>query len=435
MHDSNRCEQWINNCANDELKTIWKEAPKRVLTLRICQKHFLKEFLGSTSRLVGHAVPAPYGLALEELDAEKFMVECASLKSTSASAAKQSRIRSKYAKLADEADKNQVPLVKSSCPLIPEQVDQIDDIYHEPLIPRDHSSVVVEHEDSFTLVTSISNTSYDTLNASNSIQDSEKSLPSSQRTATQAHSHNLRILPSRQNGSDIREELEEDRGEQSEFNSFNFRANLTKLDRNANPKISYDREGRVVSIQYPNETLSMIKTNDNEQHEAHIVALKHKVRHYQRKLAVINHRYQKLRSQLKGRSNKMRLLESLNICKNDFDPCVFEIFKRQIKGPLSKQGNRWSNEVKTFASSIFLRSRSAYKFIRKTIDLPSESIVKRFVGDKKLSKNLISIRHEVNEDETDVENDHKDGSCCDEEESRHDNAIGIRSGNLNDVGQ
>lgn len=389
--------------------------------------------------MVGHAVPAPYGVALEELDAEKFMVECAKLKSTSASAAKQSRIRSKYAKLIDEANKNHSTAKTSGGHVVPVQVDQVNDFYHEPLIPRDNSSVVVEHEDSFTLVTSISNTDYDQIRINN-LHDSDKSniLVSSQQRSTQSHSHNLRTLPSRQNGSDIKEP-EEDKDDSSEFDSFNSQANSNNSIKNANPKINYDREGRVVSIQYPNETLSMIKTNDNEQHEAHIVALKHKVRHYQRKLAVINHRYQKLRSQLKGRSNRMRLLESLNICKSDFAPCVFEIFKRQIKGPSSKQGNRWSNEVKSFSSSIYLRSRSAYKFIRKTIDLPSESIVKRFIDDKKLSKNLMTIEQEDNDDESmEEEDDHGDASGDDNGNGQiytnNNDTIDIRS-DLDEIGQ
>lgn len=365
-------------------------------------------------------MPAPFGVALEDLDAEKFMVECASLKSTSASSAKQSRIRSKYAKLVDDSGKHRTPVlpVRTSSQAIHEQV-----IYHEPLIPRDQSDVVVEHEDSFTLVTSLNNrTNHETVRIHN-IQDSEEPNISQivQKRSIQAHSHNLRTLPSRQNGSDLIE-LEENREDLSENNSTNSQIDSNKLNRNANPKINYDREGRVVSIQYPNETLSMIKTNDNDQHHAHIVALKHKVRHYQRKLAVINHRYQKLRSQLKGRSNKMRLLEYLNICKSDFNPCIFEIIKRQIKGPSSKQGNRWSNEVKAFSSSIYLRSRSAYKFVRNTIDLPSESIVKRFISDKNLSKTLMSIDQEDRDDETE-----EDDNVQDDKDDGNDNTLDIRN--------
>lgn len=361
------------------------------------------------------------------------MVECASLKSTSASSAKQSRIRSKYAKLVDEPDKNHAPVrsVRPSSQVIHEQVNQ-NDIYHEPLVPRDQSDVIVEHEDSFTLVTSLNNqTNYETIRVHN-IHDSEGPNISQtvQKRSIQAHSHNLRTLPSRQNDSDLTE-LEENREDLSDNNSTNSQINSNKLNRNANPKINYDREGKVVSIQYPNETLSMIKTNDNDQHQAHIVALKHKVRHYQRKLAVINHRYQKLRSQLKGRSNKMRLLECLNICKSDFNPCLFEIIRRQIKGPSSKQGNRWSNEVKTFSSSIYLRSRSAYKFIRNTIDLPSESIVKRFISDKKLSKALISVDQDDEDDETEEDINGQDGGVNDD---GNDNTLDIRN-NPDQVGQ
>lgn len=161
---------------------------------------------------------------------------------------------------------------------------------------------------------------------------------------------------------------------------------ISQLSHQENPRINYDRQGRVVNVQYSNETVSLMRADDKEQNRAHIEALKHKLRYYQRKLAVKNHRYQKLKSQTKTRSKKTRLLESLKTCKADFSPCIFEIFKRQIKGPSSKHGNRWSDEVKSFASSIYIRSTCAYRFIRKSIDLPSESIVKRYIADKNLSK-------------------------------------------------
>lgn len=160
-----------------------------------------------------------------------------------------------------------------------------------------------------------------------------------------------------------------------------------------NPKINYDREGRVISIQYSSQTVSLVRMDADGQSKAHIEALKHKIRYYQRKLALKTHRYQKLKSSTKTQSNKTRLLESLKSCKTEFSPCVFEIIKRQIKGSRpTKHGNRWSDEVKSFSSAIYLRSKCAYRFVRKSIDLPSEDIVKRYISEKSLSKSPLYER-------------------------------------------
>lgn len=197
--------------------------------------------------------------------------------------------------------------------------------------------------------------------------------------------------------------------------------NTHRARHKGNPKINYDRDGKVVSIQYPTETLSMLKSDESDHKDTVIDALKHKVHHYQRRLAVTNHRYQKLKAQQKGRSHKTRLLEHLKTCRKEFEPCVYEIFRRQIKGPTSKHGNRWSNDVKSFASSIYTRSHAAYKCLRKTIDMPSESIVKNFIASKRGSKKTQNDQPDNVESEDDTEDDNDRGDNCDDDENDIDN--------------
>jgi len=386
--DYERCLQWVNNCSNAELTSIWRNTPDRISTFRVCQRHFLREFLGSSSRLVGHAVPAPYGVPLEHIDARRFMVECASLKNSS-NLTRQQRL------LPHSQPEDPVP--PSDCySTTYESINNCDDGFVRPFV--DTNNIVNtngQDQPSLTMAMDQADCHQQILNYGSFVEDHtyynapcgtnyNETFMSAGELQPQLESdqtHEMtNLCPAQLTDMQLAPHQNED--------ASSDQAMSTRVDYNSNPKINYDREGRVISIQYPSGTLSMLKSD----HNAHIVALKHKVRHYQRRLAVVNHRYQKLRSQMKGRSNRMRLLECLKICRADFDPCIYEIFKRQIKSPASKHGNRWSKDVKTFSSSVYLRSRSAYKFIRKTIDLPSESIVKRYIGENRLSK-LSNISH------------------------------------------
>lgn len=383
-----RCRKWVRNCANDELTNVWNESPDKVPALRICQKHFLKEFLGSSTRLVGHAVPTPHGIVMDEIGIEKFMVDCASSKSSLHPVRQSVDILQTYQHQSDQefsyptnhdysyqqmnsynnqqsldtnlvmdVEQTNIDLQSGNCqfppdPYVssnPDAIPTVNEIPSEcnnynsnyPQVPQ-HSPVVPEGDDILVY-------------QQNEIATSLPVSGSDENHVLCSPNTNSLLLPGNHNHQE-------------------------------NPRINYDREGNVIGIQYSTETVSLIGVANNEQNQAHITALKHKIRYYQRKLAVKTHRYQKLKSQTKGRSNKTRLLESLKTCKADFSPCVFEIFKRQIKGPLSKHGNRWSDDVKSFSSAVYLRSKSAYKFIRKSIDLPSESIVKRYITENNLSR-------------------------------------------------
>lgn len=122
-----------------------------------------------------------------------------------------------------------------------------------------------------------------------------------------------------------------------------------------------------------NNSSELTKTAEQVHH------LKLQVRSYQKRLAVLNHRHQRLKSKYCGHSNKSILLNSLKACRANFNPILYEIFERCIVSPKSPNGNRWSKEVNCFASSIYLISKEAYRYLKQTINLPSESILKRYI--------------------------------------------------------
>lgn len=142
-----------------------------------------------------------------------------------------------------------------------------------------------------------------------------------------------------------------------------------------------------------------------------INTLKTKLRYYQKKLALKNYRYRELRDEFKGarRSNKNRLLDELRNCKSLFNPILYELFENSIIGSKSSYGNRWSDQFKTFAANIYIRSRRAHKFIRKTIGLPSEPILKPYIRENGL------CRKNIDDDDDNDEDPESEKTVCDVE--------------------
>lgn len=428
-----------------------------MVALRICQKHFLKEFLGASFRLVGHAAPAPYGVPLECLNAEKFMVDCANLKSNSTfnnhqqtQLPEEQHLSSNSYCLSNppiSANENhnytQLETVTTSTNSQDEQpllipVDQSN--YHQRLV--DNTPLTTSHENVITDIYAhnSSNQCVAPYISNHEQQQNSHQTQSTQDINSDSFSYALSEInqseldPVQDNHEQAQTEQEQTLGTESNVtvprDSIPCTTNSSRTHRIGNPKINYDRNGKIVSIKYQTETLSMLKADENEYRDRLIEALKQKVHHYQRKLAVTNHRYQKLKSQQKGRSPKSRLLDCLKVCKKNFEPCIYEIFKRQIKGPTSKHGNRWPTHVKSFAASIYLRSRPAYKHIRETVDLPSESIVKRFMNENKVTKasqlaqlEKVDDNDEDDDDDEDDCNDDDDGDDNDDERD-HDPEYG-----------
>lgn len=418
MNNTSRCEQWVVSCANHELTDIWASNPDKVRTLRICQKHFIPQFLGTTSRLVGHAVPIPFGVSMETLNIEQFMIDCSN-----------NRI---YSETSSETCNQHVQQFLPDQPMVQEAQDLLvnqqvacyydgqlnqqtnieygyNDNYDQHLIIRQNGDNATNQQTSNEYIMTSSDGNYHQLLPPNRAQDDINAVQNMYTSSSHPHFETTCDLPNQAPTIDITQ-TSSYVVDQNSTNVINEPIlyqpeqpqNTTTVPdyqdpdcsgyysddtpKNVNPRINYDREGNVVSIQYPSKILYMMRSDIEERNAALIDALKHKVRHYQRKSAVTNHRYQKLKSKSKvSSSNRVKLLECLKVCKNDFDPCVFEIFRRQIKKPVTKHGNRWSDKVKSFSSDLYLKSRSAYRHLRKTIDLPSEFIVKRFIEDKKIT--------------------------------------------------
>lgn len=429
----------------------------------------MKEFLGSSCRLVGHAVPAPYGRPLDGPDAEKFMVECASLKCTSNFNARKQRYQPQLQSqeqlippdaytipsmpmnphqdnnylqptndITNISNRNELPPPPSHTGLLM-QVDQAN--YHQQLV--DNTPLDTCDNGSANLYTSESTTQYMTGYAQNH-QPHEQQATQNMHIVNEGNYSYIITEPQQSNTNNVDSSYQQSyQQEQQQFaptmtttvdNSMvvpsatpsSNNNNLLQCDNN--PRINYDQAELTPSLNADD-----IKQKDNE-----IKALRQKVHHYQRRLAVTNHRYKKLKSQQKGRSHKSRLLEHLKICKKDFEPCVFEIFKRLIKGPNSKHGNRWSNDVKSFAASIYSRSHGAYRLVRKTIDLPSESIVKNFIAAKKISKrvapknqaNVVEGDESESDDATENDDDDDDSDDIGDDDDTTE-AVNPSNGGLN----
>lgn len=403
---------------------------------------------------MGHAVPAPFGVPIDQLDAESFMTECAAARSTN-SLVRQTTSEIDSWQTYQQQDQQQLyqedpyyegshyscdqDAIYSNCDSTGQNTnyqncsDNVNQNSYSPVIDHDYEatsetrtylnlddpghqeiSYIGPANNYQRCSTSLTRPSLSTpplesvipsddqADNNRSTQDSAREaqpLPQTQPQTQEAQGNEIAIYQSQQaatqsqpNGFVDFDDDDSDIGSPSSTN---------RAVSSENPRIIYDRQGRVGRIQYANNTLSLANADDKERDRAHIEALKHKVRFYQKKLALKNHRYRNLKSLTRTCWKKTKLLESLETCRADFDPCVFELFKRQVKGPATKQGNRWPNEVKFFSSGIYLCSKSAYKFVRKTIDLPSESIVKRYIGEKKLSR---SIPNSL-DDESDVESE------------------------------
>lgn len=388
--------------------------------MRLCQNHFLKEFLGSSCRLVGHAVPAPHGVALGDLDVRNFMVDCANLKSPTPlpqtiqdnSIQDQSHDISQieptfnpnesiqveenhdydtgYCVPATEVNNDEVTNVMAND--IAQEPHPTESLATPPLQISENPFHILDDNDSIGNHVSRSPDLYNMMSAgeymSNDFNIDSRPITDQSYQRLDLVEPNLTTLENSSTQLVVANE-EVIENAQSEYSSEVIIENQPQVSTNTEirpaNRIAYIPCNQLISMtSNRNEPEESSKTNRKRSRQESYDELKLKIRSYQKKLAVVNHRYQALRSRMRGRSKKGRLLEILRNCSDSLNPTLFDIFEHCLTGSKSPHGNRWSDRIKIFATGIYRRSKSAYRFLRTTVELPSESMIKKFMRETEL---------------------------------------------------
>ena len=103
----------------------------------------------------------------------------------------------------------------------------------------------------------------------------------------------------------------------------------------------------------------------------------------QRKIQTLRtqlYRANKKSDQLKPDSRTKKVQKAIDLVSELFDGSLRDFFVTQLKlSGRAKKGNRYSNDDKAFALSLFHTSPKCYRLLKKLIYLPSISTLKKYM--------------------------------------------------------